>query len=366
MRATKAHLMSAAVGRRHGPTSVAGDSAPAGVETIVLEDSGLLGPVLESDLVAERTLIFVPAPQGSDVVRDLGPGRPGVVGYDGTFSEAGAEFVLGDDFYLQIQNYAISEYMSVVGPTLIRVGDETDLETYLADAERALREGIFPSFLTNPVIQMADLPALGAGPDGDGPALRLYVRAAGEVSTSPHGRDLGMIDAGLAVLNERWTALNAESAQPCAVCLGGVLDEADRAGALGARPWLPRYLAAVEAIRQVRARRGAEPRVSGFGGRLDPALPPLDEAADGRDATVPLLLWLDEEAFVYQPGSSRIFAMPLATARLAEVLLAYGSVAAAAGHAPEPQLTALAAMFARNGLALSAASPVTAGMGTQP
>ena len=88
---------------------------------IVLEDSRHLGEVKEM-LGAEsgdrHHRIFVPG--------DPADAGENVVGYGGSFRECNTEASLGDDFYLQVQNYSISQYVSVIGPTLVRIADETD------------------------------------------------------------------------------------------------------------------------------------------------------------------------------------------------------------------------------------------------
>lgn len=48
---------------------------------------------------------------------------------------------------------------------MIRVTDPEDFDAYLGDADRARASGVFAEFATNPVIALADLPGLGAGPD---------------------------------------------------------------------------------------------------------------------------------------------------------------------------------------------------------
>ncbi len=340
MRGTKAHLMSWGTGRVPGNGFAATQN---GAETVVVEDAQHLPAVLESDLVGADTTVFVPG-ESSD------SDRPNTVRYEGSLREPGLEFSLGSAFYLQIQSYGISEYMSVVGPTLIRISDDADFEAYLHDADRARQEGEFAQFLTNPVTQLADLPGLGAGVDRDGPDLRLNVGPAGELSTSPGGRRLGALGDGLAELRTEWASINAASAQPCAVCLGGTLDENARSAELADRPWLGRYLAALDAIRNVRSRGLLEPKVSGFGDRLDPALRSYQDARDLTDAAAPLLLWTDETAFVYDIGTGRIFQMDRVTARVTELLLVHGTVEAAAEHAPLELLTRATQMFTQAGV----------------
>lgn len=291
---------------------------------VVLENGEHLAAVLATDLAGPGTTLFVP---GEDAVP---AGGPVVVGYGGSLGEPGAELSLNDEFYLQTQAYGVSEYISVLGPTVVRIAEFGDFPAYLADADRARAEGVFADFLTYPVIQLADLSALGAGPLQDGPRTRLYVAADGGVSTAPGGRRIGEPGDGLDRLEAAWAAINAESDQPCAVCLGAVVDEAERSCALASRPWLGRYLAAVAGIRDLRARGCFDVRVSGFGDRLLPALAEVLSPADATSAALPLLLWTRDAAYV---TGERTFKLDLDAGKLAEALLVTGSVDAAAEHA---------------------------------
>lgn len=306
------------------------DHSATGAATVVLENAAHLSALLGSDLVGPNSTVFVPG-----LLEDGGtPEGPFLAGYEGSLSEPGAECSLGSDFYLQIQNYGISAYMSVVGPTLIRVADDMDLDAYVADADEARRTGVFPDFLTNPVIQLADLPALGAGPAGDGPRRRLHAGQDGTLSTAPGGAPLGVLgEDTLDELEARWLPGAATAA----------------AAPVAGRPWLGRYLAAVGAVRDLRARGAADVRVSGFGGRLGAAARAADAegpVADGTDATLPLLLWSGENAYVHDPASGRTFGLDPVAAGLAEALLVSGSTAAAAAHADRDGLERVAAYFA--------------------
>ncbi|CAL9305341.1 daptide biosynthesis RiPP recognition protein [Streptomyces rochei] len=340
MSAVKEHLMSWATGRA--------GRFPRGREsalTVVLENPEHLSALLASGVVDARTMVFVPGHAG-------GADGPVVVGYEGSLSEPGAEFSHDPGFYLQIQAYGISEYMSVVGPTLIRVADGTDFEIYLRDADRARHEGVFAEFLTNPVIQLADLPALGAGPQGDGPVLRLHVGRSGELSTSSGGRRLGTVGDSLNHVAAEWARVNSESAQPCAVCLGGSLPEPTRASEVAERPWLGRYLAALHGIRDLRARGLNITGVSGFGGRLVPALSELPNATDAVAPTLPLLLWTDDSVYVHSAPHGRSFQLDRVVAEMAEALLVCGSVDAATAFADRENLEQVRALFDRAGIQL--------------
>jgi len=296
--------------------------------TVVLERADQLADAVASGLAGPESVVFVPtAADGADGDGGTdGDAGLAVVRYEGSLSDAGGEFSVGSGFFLQSQTYGVSPYMSVVGPTLVRIADETDFQFYLDDADQARVSGTWSDFLTHPVIQLADVCALGSGPSADGPRWRLHVAASGAVSTSPHGRPLGALGDSPEQLARTWTHLRAGSEEHgCPVCLGSVLDQRARAEALAARPWLGRYLAALDSIRDLRARGLSEPMVSGFGVRLLPELAGLDLAADTGSVAAPLLLWTDQAAFVHTVDRSRTFQLDLALAPAVEALLGCGS-----------------------------------------
>lgn len=187
LRRIKRHLMSWSTGQFEvGPANQ--DSC----STIVVADPAHLADLLDTDLVGDNTVVLAPEGHGAD------PSR--VVGFAGTLDEPNAEMSIGYDFFLQTQDYATSPFMSVLGPTLVRVTGPDDLELFLADADRAREEGVFPDIAVVPAVRIADLPGLGAGPGVDGPQLRLYVNAEGEISTSIGGCSLGRVGDTLASL----------------------------------------------------------------------------------------------------------------------------------------------------------------------
>ncbi|MBU6532323.1 daptide biosynthesis RiPP recognition protein [Streptomyces mayonensis] len=354
MSAARRHLMSWGVGRARpgGP-----EGRHAGAATVVLEEPRHLAEVLGSDLVGPHTVVLVPgrAPENQDV-----PG-PFVVGYQGSLSEPGGDLSIDDSFFLQTQDYATSPYMSVIGATLVRVTEEADFDAFLADADRARTEGGFAAFVTDPAVQLADVSALGAGPAGDGPATRLYVGQGRELSTSPWGSRLGLPEDGFASVADAWDRANTGAAHPCAVALGDAVPEDVRAAALTERPWLGRYLAALAAVRELRARGLEGVRVSGFGGRLAPAPAGPSRPADADDAGLPLLLWTDEAAYVHAPAAGRTFRVGLGAGALVETLLVCGSLDAAAEHAGRDRLAEVEAFFAGVGVPLRSSGLLGAG-----
>ncbi|MFI5758058.1 daptide biosynthesis RiPP recognition protein [Streptomyces sp. NPDC051569] len=349
-RRIKQHIMSWGTGT-HRPAATPGGAAA----TIALADREHLAAVIGSGLTGPGTVVLAP---GDD------DAASGVVGYDGFLAEPGADFSIGDDFYLQTQDYASSAFMSVLGPTLIRITDRDDFALFLADADRAVAEGVFPDFAVAPSVCVADAPALGAGRGIDGAGLRLHVDADGTVSTSPSGSPLGTVGTPFAELAGAWERINAAGDLPCGVCLGAAVPESERVTALLARPYTGRYLTAVDALRTMTVNDVAGVRVSGFGDRITPGLTAAPVAgayaADLLDPALPVVLWNDERAYVFEPTAGRVFTVDRVSARAVESLLVTGSASAAAGYVPAAAVAKVERFFAGRGVSL-AGERITAG-----
>ncbi|WP_433438840.1 daptide biosynthesis RiPP recognition protein [Nonomuraea sp. CA-141351] len=340
MTSTKRNLMHWATGQAPAP------GEPHHVSTVVLEDPGYLHSLRRSGIVGPTTVVFLPG----------GPSDasgPVIVGYAGSLLEAGSEISISESFFLQTQDYATSEFMSVLGPTAIRIFNQADFELFLDDADRAKAEGAFREFLMHPAVRLADLPALGAGTDRDGPQHRLFVSADGTISTSPTGRPIGHAGDDLPSLRKEWARLNAESDQPCAVCLAAAVPEEQRAAELASRPWLGRYHSAIAATQDLLARGESDIRVSGFGGRLVRGLEEVDDPADMAAPDLPQLLWSESSAYVYSPGAARTFKVEHRAGQLVEALLVHGSAEAAAEHDDPAGLARVTAFFEKAGVRLT-------------
>lgn len=334
-RTVRRHLMSWGSGSPAPLGSAAADRGDA-CATVLVESSAHIPELRSSGVIGTGTVVLAP---------DEGEGA---VAYTGGVADPGQELALGE-FFLQIQDYATSPYMTILGPTLVRLFGGEDHAAFLADADAAREQGTFPPFATAPMVQLGDVPGLGADDGADGPGLRLHVDSGGAMSTSPAGATLGTVGATPRDLAERHEALNDASRRPCAVCLAGAVAEEERVAALEARPWLPAYLHALDALRDLQARGIAEARVSGFGGRMDPRL--ADRPAPGDD-DLPLLLWTEDATFARAPGTGRTFALPVQAGPLAEALLVCGSVAEAGALAGAAELEQVAAMFSSEGVEL--------------
>ncbi|GAA1460152.1 hypothetical protein NE857_32700 [Nocardiopsis exhalans] len=336
LRRVKQHLMSWGTGQ-----AVPGNPAPGSVATIVTADPAHLAGLAQSGLIGPGTVVLA-----------AGPDTPGAVGFDGALDEPGTEISIGDDFFLQTQDYATSEFMSIIGPTLVRVSDAADFRHFLSDADRAYAEGVFPEFATAPAVRIADLPGLGASPDGDGPRTRLYVNTDGDISTSPGGSGLGRVGDPLSALQASWDRANTESALPCSVCLGATVPEAERSRELLDRPWLGRYLDVLPALRTMTVNNVGGLRVSGFGGRITQAFAETGHDHDLREPSAPVVMWDDERGYVYDLASDRVFAVEHIAASAAELILATGSVRGAAEYAHPEALSQVERFFTDAGVSL--------------
>lgn len=328
-----------------------GEAPPATASlAVVLERAAHLDQARESGLVGDDTRVFVPGATDSSE-------GPVVLGYDGSLSDPGSDVQIGPQFFLQTQDYGTSEYLSLIGATLIKVVDEGDFSAFLDDADAAFSDGVFLDFATHPLVRLCDVGALGGRAPEDGPRLRLYVDAAGQVSTSTSGAVLGRLGDDLATLQAAWDGINGTSVRPCAVSLARVLPEDVRVAALLGRPWLPRYHGALAALRSLRARDLADVRdvrVSGFGGRRVPELADVREPWDLGQDDAPVLLWTEDCAYLYAVASERLFQLSTATGAQVERLLVTGALPSAGTAAEADQLSRLRDHFHHAGLRLCA------------
>ncbi|WP_193608069.1 daptide biosynthesis RiPP recognition protein [Nocardioides lijunqiniae] len=326
------------------------DEAYDGSLAVVLERQQHFDAMREAGLIGADTRAFVPGATDSTD----GSEGPIVLGYEGSLSDPGGDVQIGTQFFMQTQDYGTSEYLSLIGATLVRVIDETDFETFLEDADRAYVKGDLAEFATHPLVRLCDVTSLGSATPDRGPKLRLYVDASGQISTSPGGAVLGKVGDDLETLEAEWARLNAASDTPCAVALAQVVPEQTRADALRQRPWLAYYHSALAAVRDVRTRGLAELseiQISGFGQRLDPDLEGADGSAHEARPGSPVLMWTDDQALVFDPRSEKTFQMGRPAARLAERLLVLGSVEAAA-QGDEANLLKVEEFFQRAGVEL--------------
>lgn len=323
-----------------------------GTLAVVLERGAHLDPLYENGFLGSQSRVFV---QRSDDGVDERSGAA-VLGYEGSLSDPGGDVQIGAQFFLQTQDYGTSEYLALIGTTLIRLVDTSDFETFLSDADLARREGKFTEFATHPLVRICDITALGFAAPDRGPRLRLYVDATGEISVSPSGSKLGSVGDSLSDVEAEWARQNQSTDAPCAVALARTVDEGVRVKGLADRPWMSSYHCALAGLRTVRARGVADPShlaVSGFGGRINSALDDIEDAADSVHVVAPVLISSREDFYLFAPAVNKTFKMGASAAKLAELLLIFGSVDAASEHASAESLHTVRRFLENAGVRLS-------------
>ncbi|RXS69400.1 hypothetical protein EST92_25660 [Streptomyces sp. TM32] len=248
-----------------------------------------------------------------------------VVRYSGRFCEAGDEMLVEGAYAVELQDYLAAAYLPVVGLTVVRIMNEADWKAFLQDADLAYDQGVFVEQLAHPSVLLADKGPLGfLQPTTAGDLLRLHVTADGEVRPSAGGAVLGTVADSLAELEEAARQLprggvgDLHSAVSCDVVYDALVE----------RPWLPRYIRALEALRATR-QDGSVHRVSGFGGRMVEGL----DVGRVEPVEAPLLLWNETEALLNDTVSGRWFRLGCDAARLVELVVTAGSRSAAEGSA---------------------------------
>jgi len=350
------HLMSWGT----GSDSVGGRPLRTVLSAAGLRTAGVTGPAAFAAAIRRLTdypagatnevAVLVPVDDREPIAAQLLDSRVEIVGYDGDFTDAADEIAVGDDFFLQCQSYAVTPFMSVIGPTLVRIDGIEDFEAFLTDADVAHESGEFAEHTRHPLIQLADLPALrgpaqrGSGQEGSAqssdPARRIFVAADGALSTSPSGAVLGSFGDPLETVLSSWQQLQpADPAAADPVPLHRALPEPVRLTALRDRPWLPRYLTVLDALRHANQLGHPDTAVAGFGESADVAF-----SRSVADPALPVLLAGDDVNLVHDPLSGKTFAVSADTARLVGVLSVAGeeeqavALAQSALQVAEPQV----------------------------
>ncbi|MFF3110445.1 daptide biosynthesis RiPP recognition protein [Kitasatospora sp. NPDC057904] len=295
----------------------AGDTAPdrRNPGGVLVEPGGDVDPVLAAGLVAPGAWLFAEDADGG------GTGVPGI-SVGGGLAHPGDELSVADEVYVQTFDYCSLPYLSIAGPTVVRITGEADHAAFLADADRAAHGGVWAAALGHSSVHPADIGALAAPARRPGTG-RLYVTTDGTVRTGIGGSDLARVEDGAEAVA---MALAAHGGDPT---LDGVLERSVLLAGAASRPWLGRYLRALDVRRRLAGRFGGEPTVSGFGVRLTPGLPTAPvEAVDA-----PLITEHDGTCYAGPADGSRLFRLGRDSARLLEVFAVLDEAEQAAAEA---------------------------------
>jgi hypothetical protein len=241
--------------------------SPAGRDrlSVFLEDPDHLEVLSRRGLCSRGPVVFSP-----ELTTSPAATAATVIGYRGGLEAPTDQLWLDDSFVMEVQSYAVSGFLAVHGPTLLRICGPEDLLALGADAVAARDTGRLPRLAASPLVHLADTPALG-WPGVHHHSHRIHVRADGTVSVSPSGSTVATLDTLSAHTLARLAGSGA----------GGVEVDA----------------------------------VSGFGARLDPRVP----LEDGTGAVErPVVLLSADRGLVVDPVSGRVVRLDLASATALE------------------------------------------------
>ena len=273
--------------------------------TVLLEDADHLAELTRRDVLEGDTVIFAPAGTAPSAA-----GGPAVIGYRGGLGSPADQLWLDESFVMEVQSYAVSGFLAVHGPTLLRICGAEDLLALGADAVRARDHGRLPRIAASPLVHLADTPALG-WPGTAHRSRRIQVRADGAIAVSATGSPVGTLDT----LTPGVLARLAETGSGASTALRAAVDDADVERLRREVPWLSRYLAVVAAVRAARACGAQVDAVSGLGTRLDPRVP-LEDGS--RPADRPVIVLAADRALVVDPVTGRGIYLDLARATALE------------------------------------------------
>lgn len=214
------------------------------------------------------------------------------------------QIVVDDALEISVMDYVLASYLPCTGPTLLRLAGDADWDAFLEDADDAVATGYVPDHLLSPLVLLEDAWPLASG---DLPAGRC--------------------------------TLTADGASPC---LPGAPSPLGRD--TGGRPWLPRYLTLVAALRSVRTRDARDVVVSGLGARLGEHAP----AELTEDARTAVILRTQDGYRCLLPDTGRFLSLPEQLALLLELVLTLGpdteTLAERTGLSPEQVRAAMSAL----------------------
>lgn len=300
---------------------VSGRRAAAAGTAFFLDCADHLGEVLA--IAGENDTLFAPTVAAE---HEESPGTPRVVGYDGSFVEPGDEMTLDGRHTFELQDYLAAPFISIVGLTVVRQGSAAGIAAFLSDADSAREAGLFVDQLRSSAVLLDSRASFVEGAPADAGLVRVHVSTTGEYRDGADGLLLGQVGDPRSAIEEA-AASGARRGRPFA----RIVDSDELEAALDARPWLGRYVAALDLLRQW---DGAPtgPSISGFGGHLVAALDDDRDPLAIVSADAPFLLTgHDDEYILVDRETRRRFRLGVDAARGAECLIATGDEAAAAG-----------------------------------
>lgn len=186
----------------------------------------------------------------------------GIVAVTGSFDVAGEELLVDGTLSLEIQDYVAIPFVNLVGVTVVRITTKEDWQAFSDDAEEACRTGHFVQQLTEVNAVLAERGLLNGQPKDNLLLARLHITWDGSILSGPYGAKIGTIGDALPDLTVRAIALRPESAVAAAYYPWDIYES------LAAKPWIARYLAALDAWKFVAREDRPATKLMGFGASL--------------------------------------------------------------------------------------------------
>lgn len=320
---TRRNVISTSAPRSSHRSSAAVEQYVSGRRAIVtgtaffLEAAQHLDPVL--GITRPGDTVIVPAVGCSD---GDAADRAGVtvIGYEGSWRKSGDRMTVDRHHRLALQDYATISSVSIVEPTVVRQSSAEGLDLFFGDADAARLSGVFVDQLVGGFVLLDSHASLLGRREGAAALVRVHVTEAGEYRDGADGLLLG----GAGDSREAIEVLAASGAGGSRA-FDRIVDRDDLEAALDARPWMARYLAAVDLLQEWWGRAYGPVAVSGFGGHLVTALDRYDELPAITTAAAPFLTTgVDEEFILVDQSSRRRFRLDVVEARAAECVIATG------------------------------------------
>lgn len=244
----------------------------------------------------------------------------GIVPVTGTFNAAGEELLVDGTLSLEIQDYVAIPFVNLVGVTVVRITTEEDWQAFFDDAEEAIRSGNFVQQLTEVNAVLAERGLLSGAVRDNRLLTRLHITWDGSVRTGPYGTKIGRVGDSLPDIRVRGLSLRPESA------VASVFYPWDIQDSLEAKPWIPRYLAALDAWKFIPREDRINTSLVGFGtsfygATLEDGLPPAD---------APFILKSAAEQTLLDTKTGRLFKLGTDAAAIIEAVSNVGDIKAAA------------------------------------
>jgi hypothetical protein len=260
-------------------------------------------------------------------------GDEDVVPVTGSFDAAGEELLVGGTLSLEFQDYVAIPFVNLVGVTVVRITTKEDWQAFFDDAEEARRSGHFVRQLTEVNAVLAER-ALLAGTRRENLLLaRVHISRDGTVLSGPTGTQIGRVGDALAELRIRSTGLRPESA------VATVYYPESPQESLASKPWIPRYLAALDAWKFVQRDERETTSLVGFGVSLYGA----GTCSELPAATAPFILRQGGDHTLLDTKTGRRFKLGPDAAAIIEALGNLGDIKQAA-EAVAPTLNVTAAV----------------------